>query len=282
MEFLAPAKINLTLRLQRRRDDGFHEIETRMAPISIFDRVNIELRDEGDLEFSCDTPGIPTDESNLVVRAARHFCTEIGLQPHVGIHLEKAIPHGAGLGGGSSDAATTLLALNHLFETRLPIDTLVSLAADLGSDVPFFIHRSAAVCRGRGEIVNPEPFDEQVALLLIKPPFAVATPWAYRAWQGARAIPDVDYETQRMPWGELHNDLERPVFEKHLVLAALKMWLLSQSETIGALMSGSGSTVFAVLRDGADGFPLGERLAENFGRKLWCFLCHTLPAAETI
>jgi 4-diphosphocytidyl-2-C-methyl-D-erythritol kinase len=280
VEFLAPAKVNLTLRLKGRRDDGFHEIETRMVPISVFDRLVIELRDVGGLEFSCDIPDVPADESNLVVRATRLFCTEVGLQPHLRIHLEKGIPHGAGLGGGSSDAATTLLALNHLFETQLPTGTLVSLAADLGSDVPFFIHRSAAVCRGRGEIVHPEPLEQHLPLLLIKPPFGVATAWAYRVWVGAGGIPEVNYETQRFPWGELHNDLERPVFEKYIVLAALKMWLLAQPETIGALMSGSGSTIFAVLRDREDGIPLGERLAEQFGRNLWCFLCDTLPAVE--
>src|SRR5436190_21533308 len=110
MEFLAPAKINLSLIVRGRREDGFHEIETRMVPISVFDHLEIELRDEGGLQFACDDSGIPDDESNLVVRAARLFCKEVGLEPHLSIDLRKRIPHGAGLGGGSSDAATTLMA----------------------------------------------------------------------------------------------------------------------------------------------------------------------------
>src|SRR6187549_3161838 len=107
MQFLAPAKINLSLRVVRRREDGFHDIDSLMVPISVFDRIDIELLDEGGLQFTCDDPGIPNDEKNLAVRAARLFCSEIGLEPHLRIHLEKQIPHGAGLGGGSSDAAIT-------------------------------------------------------------------------------------------------------------------------------------------------------------------------------
>jgi 4-diphosphocytidyl-2-C-methyl-D-erythritol kinase len=276
MEFLAPAKINLSLIVRGRRDDGFHEIETRMVPISIFDRLDVELRDEGGLEFVCDDPTIPGDGTNLVVRAARLFCQEIGLEPHLRIGLRKTIPHGAGLGGGSSDAATTLLALDHLFRTQLPRKTLVAMAADLGSDVPFFIYQSAATCRGRGEQVSPEPLPQRLPLLLVKPPFGVPTPWAYRRWRDAREIPGVSYAPQTFAWSELRNDLERPVFEKYVFLAALKRWLLAQQEVAAALMSGSGSTVFAVLREEELAVLLGERIATEFGSDLWCFACATM------
>jgi 4-diphosphocytidyl-2-C-methyl-D-erythritol kinase len=278
MEFLSPAKVNLSLRVVRRRDDGFHEIDSLLVPISIFDRLDIEVLDEGGLDFACDDPTIPADDRNLVVRAARLFCTEVGIEPHLQIRLEKQIPHGAGLGGGSSNAAVTLLALDRLFRTELPLETLLSLAADLGSDVPFFILGSAARARGRGEQLEPVAFPHRLPLLLIKPPFGVPTPWAYQRWRDSRELPDIPYGAQQLAWGELVNDLERPVFEKHLFLAELKSWLLRQSEVSGALMSGSGSTVFAVLREHHDAEALGVRIAEQFGTTHWCHLAETLAA----
>lgn len=278
MQFYAPAKVNLSLRVVRRREDGFHDIDSLMVPVSVFDRLEIELKDEGGLVFTCDDDSIPTDDQNLVVRAARLFCAEVGVEPHVAIHLEKNIPHGAGLGGGSSDAANTLLALNHLFRTELPKETLLSLAADLGSDVPFFIDGKAARARGRGEQLEPVDFPQRLPLLLLKPPFSVPTPWAYQRWKDSHALPGIPYDAQALPWGELVNDLERPVFEKHLFLATLKSWLLRQPECAGALMSGSGSTVFAVLHSLDQAVPLGDRVAHEFGAEHWCHAAETIVA----
>jgi len=276
MQFLAPAKINLTLRVVRRREDGFHDIDSLMVPVSVFDRIDIELLDEGGLQFTCDDTSIPTGDKNLVVRAAKLFCTEIGLEPHLRIHLEKHIPHGAGLGGGSSDAAITLIGLNHLFRTELPKETLLSLAADLGSDVPFFVGGRPARARGRGEQLESSDFNQRLPLLLIKPAFGVSTPWAYQRWRDSHELPGIPYAKQSLAWGELVNDLERPVFEKYLFLATLKKWLLQQSECTGALMSGSGSTVFAILRIPEDANALGERIAQEFGTELWCHAAETL------
>ncbi|MEQ1859817.1 MAG: 4-(cytidine 5'-diphospho)-2-C-methyl-D-erythritol kinase [Chthoniobacteraceae bacterium] len=278
MEFSAPAKINLSLRVVRRREDGFHEIDSLLVPISLSDRIDIELRDDGGLDFTCDDPGVPADETNLVVRAARLFCAEAGIEPQMRIHLEKRIPHGAGLGGGSSDAAATLLALDKLSDAAFPRETLLRLAAELGSDVPFFILGRPARARGRGELLDVSRFPHRLPLLLLKPPFAVPTPWAYQRWRDSRELPGVRYSAQPQPWGELVNDLERPVFEKHLLLATLKSWLLRQPECAGALMSGSGSTVFAVLRDKADSNPLADRAAAEFGPTLWCCATETITA----
>lgn len=278
MELLAPAKVNLSLRVVRRREDGFHDIDSLFVPISIFDRLTFEGRDEGGLVFTCDEPTVPSDDSNLVVRAARLFCSEVGIEPHVTIHLQKNIPHGAGLGGGSSDAAITLLGLDRLFRTELPRETLLSLAADLGSDVPFFILGTAARGQGRGELLEPVAFPHRLPLLLIKPPFGVPTPWAYQRWRDSRELPGIPYAAQTLPWGELVNDLERPVFEKYLFLAELKAWLLRQPEVAGALMSGSGSTVFAVLHSAGDAQALGAKIAQEFGTDLWCHFAETLVA----
>jgi 4-diphosphocytidyl-2-C-methyl-D-erythritol kinase len=275
MEFFAPAKINLTLTVQRRREDGFHEIESLVCPISLGDTLRIEKREASGLEFTCDDPTLPTDDTNLVVRAARLFFAKCASEPRVRIALTKRIPHGAGLGGGSSDAAATLLGLEQIFATQLGLAALATLAAELGSDVPLFLHRSAARVTGRGEIVEPIAFPHALALLLIKPPFGVPTPWAYRQWKDSREIPGVNYAAQEFSWGSLSNALERPVFEKYLLLAALKSWLLAQPEVAGALMSGSGATVFAVLREKNSAATLTDRVRAEFGENLWCCAAQT-------
>lgn len=276
MEFFAPAKVNLSLRILRRREDGFHEIESLLCPLSIFDTLDIAHPEEGGLEFVCDDATLPTGGDNLVVRAAKLFCESCGFEPRLRIRLTKRIPHGAGLGGGSSDAATTLIGLDRLFETELSHEALSAMAADLGSDVPFFIYQSAAIIRGRGEHVEPVKLPHELPLFLIKPPFGVPTPWAYKHWRDARAVPGVSYDAQEFPWGALVNDLERPVFEKYLFLADLKSWLLAQPEVAGALMSGSGATIFALLRDKSGTEALASRVAAEFGTNLWCCVCETV------
>ena len=161
MQVLAPAKINLSLKILSRREDGFHEIETLIAPVSLHDEITIERKKSGQgIDFHCDDPSVPRGEDNLVVRVAKSFFVATKLTPAVSIELKKKIPHGAGLGGGSSDAAATLLALNRLFETKLSREELAKLGSEIGSDVPFFIFESAATCRGRGELVTPGPLPE--------------------------------------------------------------------------------------------------------------------------
>src|SRR6202521_4124506 len=189
MQLYAPAKINLSFEIKGRRGDGFHEIATLMAPISLSDRLTIERgKTTGGIQFSCDDASLSNGEENLVVQAARLFLKATKIGAGVEIALEKKIPHGAGLGGGSSDAATTLLGLNELFETRLERKAFIDLAAQLGSDVPFFILGSPALCRGRGEIVEPARLPARFNLLLVKPGFGVPTPWAYQRWKDSMEL----------------------------------------------------------------------------------------------
>ena len=252
MQLSAPAKVNLSFEIKGRRADGFHEIETLMAPISLADRLTIGRAGDNDrIDFSCDDPSLPAGDDNLVVRAAKLFRERTGVGGGIRIALEKKIPHGAGLGGGSSDAASTLLGLNNLLETKLSSAELMTLAAELGSDVPFFIAQSAAVCRGRGELVMPTSLEANFDLLLLKPDFGVPTPSAYGRWKESRELPGIDYSPQVFNGVTFVNDLEKPVFEKFVFLARLKTWLRQQPEVAAALMSGSGSTVFAVLRESA-------------------------------
>ena len=250
MQLFAPAKVNLSFKILCRREDGFHEIETLMAPISLGDELTIEPNESGTgVSFSSDDLTLPAGDENLVVRAAHRFFAEIREEPRVRITLRKKIPHGAGLGGGSSDAASTLLGLNELYDGRVAFPRLTSLAAEIGSDVPFFLVRGTARCRGRGEIVEPVGSLPELSLLLLKPDFGVPTPWAYQQWRDSRELPGVDYAAQKVGDLIFENDLERPVFEKHLFLARMKGWLREQPEVAAALLSGSGSTMFAVLRE---------------------------------
>jgi len=277
MQVFAPAKVNLSLKILGRRDDGFHDIETLIVPISLCDEIKIDKDDakEG-IEFRCDDASVPQGDDNLAVRAAKTFVEAAKVKNGVAIELKKKIPHGAGLGGGSSDAATTLLALNELFKTNLPREALAKMAEAIGSDVPFFIFQSAAICRGRGELVTPLKFHEPLSILLLKPAFVVPTEWAYSHWQDSREIPGVPYAAQQFADQTFINDLERPVFEKFVFLAQLKMWLLSQPEVGAALMSGSGSTVFAVLRSNRDVDLVAERAKSELDPELWTCACETI------
>jgi 4-diphosphocytidyl-2-C-methyl-D-erythritol kinase len=264
----APAKLNLSLRVLGRRDDGFHEIDTLMVKLpGLADQL--EFRESGAFSFTCDDPSVPGDEGNLVVRAVRAFETAIGIPCKHSISLKKSVPHGAGLGGGSSDAAATLLGLNQLHGYALAVDPLRDLAASLGSDTPFFMASGAVRCTGRGEKIEQVPSPSKLRVLLLKPSFGVSTPDAYKRWKDSLELPGVSYATQAAQGISLVNDLERPVFEKHQFLAELKQWLLARRETDAALMSGSGSTVFAVLQEDADAEALAKAARFEIDPGLW-------------
>ena len=270
MQVSAPAKINLFLKVLRRRPDGFHEIETFISPISLCDQIKIDKNKRGQgISFRCDDPSVPRGGENLAVRAAHAFFAATQTKPAVSIVLKKKIPHGAGLGGGSSDAAAVLLALNQLFATKLSRENLAKLGSTIGSDVPFFIFESAAVCTGRGEIVTPKKLTERLSILLVKPDFGVSTPWAYKRWQNSRELPGISYVQQDFRGQKFHNELERPVFEKFVFLARIKMWLLEQKEVAAALMSGSGSTLFAVMPSNADAGLVAKRAKAQLDPELW-------------
>ena len=275
MPVLAPTKINLSLKILSRRSDGFHEVETFIAPISLCDEIEIGKSDSKEIELHCDDPSVPTGNDNLIMCAAKRFFAATKLKPAVSIELKKKIPHGAGLGGGSSDAASTLLALNELFGTKLPREALAKMAEPIGSDVPFFIFQLPALCKGRGELITPVKLKEKLPILLLKPAFGVSTAWAYSRWKHSREVPGVRYQAQDFTGQIFMNDLERPVFEKFVFLAQLKMWLLEQAEVGAALMSGSGSTVFAVLRENADANVIAKRAKAELDPELWTCACET-------
>jgi 4-diphosphocytidyl-2-C-methyl-D-erythritol kinase len=275
MQVFAPAKINLSLKILGRRNDGFHELDTLIAPISLSDEIRIDKERHG-ITFRCDDPSVPQGDDNLAVRAAKAFFETTKIEPAISIELKKKIPHGAGLGGGSSDAASVLLALNELFDAKLSPEALAEMAEPIGSDVPFFLFQSAASCKGRGEMVTPVKLKRQFSFLLLKPAFAVSTAWAYSRWQHSREIPGIRYVAQEFADQNFVNDLERPVFEKFVFLAQLKMWLLRQSKVGAALMSGSGSTMFAVIGENAEADRVAEHAKAALDPELWTCACETI------
>jgi 4-diphosphocytidyl-2-C-methyl-D-erythritol kinase len=264
----APAKLNLSLRVLGKREDGFHEIDTTMVKLpGLADRI--EFSEAGGFSFHCSNPELPGDEQNLVVKAVRAYEAAAGIACKFAITLQKSIPHGAGLGGGSSDAATTLIGLDQLHDGKLGPARLRELAASLGSDIPFFLSLAAARCKGRGEIVEAIPTPPALRVLLLKPWFSVPTVDAYGRWSDSQEIPGILYSAQEADGVSLVNDLERPVFGKHYFLAELKQWLLDRREVTAALLCGSGSTVFAVLNEDADAQELAKCVKHELDPGLW-------------
>lgn len=266
--YQSPAKINLNLRILKKRSDGFHEVETMMSRLDLADSICFEKSNE--LSLECSFPGVPCDESNLVIKAIKLLEARVGKSFLYRIVLNKVIPHGAGLAGGSSNAATTLKALNEMEKLDLSQKDLVHLASELGADVAFFLYDSVCVCKGKGEIITPIDHKNDDTVLLLKPKFGVSTPSAYQDWQKSTQIEGVHYAPQHFSWGDMVNDLERPVFAKHRFLAEIKMWLLKQPEVTAAMMSGSGSTMFALIRENAE--EVRNRALEELDPQLWNYI----------
>lgn len=278
----SPCKVNLLLNILGRRPDGFHELETLFHPVNLCDELRFDRANTG-IHLTCSDPTLPTDGSNLVHRAATAFLTEAKIRDGVRLHLEKKIPMAAGLGGGSGNAATTLLGLNELFGSPLSPEKIDHIAATLGSDVNFFLQNKPALATGRGEkVVSLDKFPALSgrAFLLIHPGFGISTAWAYqnlarfpsalngipgRAAKLASllAAPDLAAASR-----EFYNSLEAPALDKFPVLALFQEFLRANGAEI-ALMSGSGSTTFAIAPTRNAAEILREKFLEHFGRTNW-------------
>lgn len=268
--YTAPAKINLSLRVQSKlREDGYHNVDILMASIDLYDQL--DFHNSRTTTLLCDTPGVPTDESNLVIKAVREFEKSYGRKAKQRITLTKNIPHGAGLGGGSADAAITLKAINDILGTNYDMDELGAMAANLGSDVNFFLNPVISRCTGRGEIVKPVPelANWSSPMVLIKPQFGVSTPSAYRALTCSKRFKSVNYGAQKADGITFINELERPVFAKFPILGIMKMWLLQQEGVRVALMSGSGSSLFALTETPEQAQAIAALARAEFGESLF-------------
>jgi 4-diphosphocytidyl-2-C-methyl-D-erythritol kinase len=282
LEKQSPCKVNLLLNILGKRADGFHELETLLYPVRVFDRLSFARIGQG-IQLSCHAPGLPTDARNLVHRAAAAFLEAAKVREGVRLVLWKHIPLAAGLGGGSGDAATTLLGLNELFGGPLSPEQLHGIAAVLGSDVPFFLQDKPALATGRGEQIQPLgafPALSGAAFLLIHPGFGVATAWAYQRLarfpaalngqpgRAQRLISRLQATDLRAAGAEFYNSLEAPVLEKYPLLALFQEFLRDNGAA-AALMSGSGSTTFAVVRSLDAASALAEKFKAKFGGTNW-------------
>jgi 4-diphosphocytidyl-2-C-methyl-D-erythritol kinase len=283
LQFKTPAKINLGLHIHKKREDGFHELETILQMVTWFDELQLEGTCEK-VELFCDTPEIPNDETNLVVKAARllqkHFP---GRCAGVNITLKKSIPSGAGLGGGSGNAAGVLLALNHLWDLKISRENLIALSGELGSDVPFFLVSPCAIGTGKGEILEPIKNPINLYVLMIYPNLPLSTPWVYgnlklKLTKHKNNISILTNFLMRSDFAQLgaglYNDLEPIVFKRYPEILEIKNELL-RSGAGGALLSGSGSTVFGIF----DNPDLAKKALARFaGKKHKVFLAKSITS----
>ena len=278
----SPCKVNLLLNILGKRRDGFHELETVIQPVRWCDQLEFERGGAG-VQLTCTDPALPSDSANLVHRAATLFLRATKITEGVRIHLQKKIPLAAGLGGGSGNAANTLLGLNQLFDQPLSLGQVSGLAAELGSDVPFFLQDNPALATGRGErIASLDHFAalEGVFAFLVYPGFGISTAWAYQAlanYPGAlngrpgraqKLIMLLRGADLEVAGKEFYNALEAPVLDKYPLLALFQEFLRANGAA-AALLSGSGSTTVALAKGQAPAEQLREKFEAKFGEHYW-------------
>jgi 4-diphosphocytidyl-2-C-methyl-D-erythritol kinase len=251
MRILAPAKVNLCLRILHKRNDGYHEICTLMHQIGIFDEMDIELTEQG-IDLISEGAEVPHGLDNLAGKAAQIFLQAANLDKGVRIRLHKKIPVAAGLGGGSSDAASVLMGLNKILKMRWSKEYLQSLGMSLGADVPFFIGQKSALAKGIGEKLIPVILPKNIWYLLLVPPWPISTSWAYAAYDelAENSRPKREIATAYSQIEDIlpimHNDLEKVAFQKYPELAIMKKKLLMAGAR-GVLMSGSGPVLYGLF-----------------------------------
>ncbi len=278
----SPCKVNLILNILGKRPDGFHELETVMHPVPLFDEITFTRGGNG-LQMTCSEPTLPVDSKNLVYRAADAFLKLHKINDGVRIHLEKKIPMAAGLGGGSGNAATTLLGMNELFGSPLHFSALNDIAASLGSDIPFFLQDKPAIGVGRGEKI--ESLDYFPALrgsyiFLVHPGFGISTPWAYKELanfpealngkpgRARNLVTLLNTQSLNVAAKEIYNSLEAPALKKYPLLALFQDFFREHGAAV-TLMSGSGSTTFALTSNEAEAIVLKEKFLKKFGETFW-------------
>ncbi|NNF98960.1 MAG: 4-(cytidine 5'-diphospho)-2-C-methyl-D-erythritol kinase [Desulfobacteraceae bacterium] len=278
LEIATPAKINLFLHITGKRDDGYHELCSLMCAIGLYDTLQLDLNADK-LRMVCNHPDVPGDETNLTARAAKLFLEKLEIEkgirhPGVSITLVKNIPVGAGLGGGSSNAAGVLSGLNQLFDYPFSSDRLMAMGLQIGADVPFFIHGKPAIATGVGEQLQPYDRLRPCTVLLIFPGFPVSTAWVYKNLKLGLTKPRKQLNYQPFDGlifqagRHLNNDLEAVTAEKYEIIDRIKKYLIS-SGADGALMSGSGPTVFGLYSDGQTALDAKANYPDRVDEKIF-------------
>lgn len=287
-EVYAPAKLNLHLEILARRPDGFHEIETLMVPVSIYDSLRFTPRADARLLLDCRwTPGLaarlgsslgdlPSTENNIVYRAVDLLRREAGVEQGAEIVVVKRIPSQAGLGGASSDAAAALLAANRGWRLHWSRERLAEIAGQLGSDIPFFFFEGAAMCRGRGEKIDPLGRVPPVPVVVVRPPEGLSTPAVYKACQVAKHPADAQSVVASLRAGDvtglarsMMNRLQEPAEQLSSAVVQLRE-AFDRTDCLGHQMSGSGSSYFGICRSAAHARRVAAQLeAARLGLVAW-------------
>jgi len=274
IELLSPAKVNLRLEVLRRRGDGYHEIRTILQRISLSDRLRISLKREKGISVITDSPRLPVDEGNLAYRAASSLLEEAEARVGVEVHIQKRIPISSGLGGGSSNAASTLMGLNRILKLNFSKGRLMEIGARIGADIPFFMLERTAMATGIGEKLEPLEIRPSIWLVLVNPGWEVSTRWAYE---------ELNFKLTKRPIhiklppffsdiGQvahiLHNDLESVTISAYPEIDGMKAELLSQG-AVGSLMTGSGPTVFGLFPHNNEAESAYRKLNAKYGERRW-------------
>jgi len=283
----APAKINLYLRVKGKRPDGYHELESVMQKVELADIVKVGIEEGEGISLSCPGTVLPEDDTNLAWRAARLFLNETRFEHRVKIVLEKNIPVSAGLGGGSSDAAAVLLALDRMLRTGLEEDVLLKMAVRLGADVPFFIKKNlpAALAGGIGERLSPVTGIKDCEILLVNPGFPVSTKWVFDNFALTTnsnpyiLAPEKDCQSGIYPgFGQnfldrpgpeaFFNDLESVTISRYPEIDSIKKTMLTDGALV-SLMSGSGPTVFGIFTDHGKAISCYDKFRGRYGENVF-------------
>ncbi len=267
IESRAYAKINLGLRVLRKRDDGYHDIETIFHRIDLYDTITIERA--ATIQFRSDDPSLPQGDDNLCVKAAKLLCAAAGTQHGARIRLSKRIPVGAGLGGGSSDASSTLRALVKLWNLAISDTELAEIALQLGSDVPYFLRHDSAYATGRGEKLKYFRLDFPCWILVVYPDIHISTAWAYQQIVPNEHSSELNLKESLLEFYDkpdklrsiLRNDFESPVFNVYPELQSVKH-AMEQAGAFVAQLSGSGSALYALFQK-QDGAEKAEHLLQS-------------------
>jgi len=272
----APAKINLNLRILRKRTDGYHDIETVLLTIGLWDQIVLQKRDDQKIQLEIENSNIPADETNLCYRAARLFQERYSEFSGCHLLLKKKIPDGSGLGGGSSDAASTLLGLNNLFDLPFTYNELIVLAGKLGADVPFFMRNGLAIGRGIGNELDYVEKQWNFYVLVLCPNYKISTRWAYENYKISLTNEEKNVILKNQFLNEIQidnffeffvNDFESLVFEYYPELQELKQALYHQGAFFASL-SGTGSAVYGLFHERGD----VDKAKMFFAQKNCCFV----------
>ena len=281
----APGKINLSLDIVGKREDGYHNVKMIMQTIRLSDRLTITKNQSGNITTASNLPYVPNNETNLSYKSARLFCDRFGINDGLHIDMQKVIPVGGGLGGGSADAAAVLTGLNQMYETHLSLAALSGMAEKLGADVPFCLRRGTYLAEGIGEKLSHLPPFPQTHVVLVKPPFGVSTKWVYQTlrWEEIKEHPDTLELIRALSRHDAHafapymkNVLEEVVFSRYHTIRELKT-AMRRRGAYAAMMSGSGATVFGLF----DAYEDAKRAYNAFlSEQMEAYLTQTAEGAE--